>query len=119
LSLLLYLDDCAYHKLLASSLRQAGHQVVHPAQAGISGEKDPVHFAYAKTHALVLITKNPKDFLDLHNYDANHAGILAIYQDNDVTRDMNHAEITQAIANLEAAGVVLEGHFHVLNHWRY
>ena len=96
LSLPLYLDDCAYHKVLLSLLQGAGHQVVYPAQAGISGKKDPVHFDYAKKNSLVLITKNPKDFLDLHHHDSNHAGILGIYQDNDPTRDMSHAEIVQA-----------------------
>ena len=119
LSLPLYLDDCAYHKVLLSLLQAAGHQVFYPAQAGLSGDKDPIHFDYAQKNLLVLVTKNPKDFLDLHHHDSKHAGILAIYQDNDATRDMTQAEIVNAIANLENAGITLAGHYRVLNHWRY
>ena len=44
---------------------------------------------------------------------------MAIYQDNDVTRDMKNSEIVKAIDNLLEAGITIEGNFHVLNTWRY
>jgi hypothetical protein len=80
-----------------------------------------VHFHYAQTHGLVLITKNPRDFLVLHNQDPIHSGIFAIYQDNDPTRDMRPADIVGAIAKIEDAvqyGYQIAGAFHNLNAWR-
>ena len=44
---------------------------------------------------MTLITKNPADFLALHQIDSMHAGIFAIYQDNDKTRDMRDADIVE------------------------
>jgi hypothetical protein len=92
LSQRIYLDDCAYDKELVRVLEQAGHQVVTPAQAGNTGQPDQVHFRYAAEHALRLLTRNPDDFAELHDVDANHAGILLINQDNDRDRDMTNAE---------------------------
>ena len=101
----LYLDDCANSDLLADLLRQVGHQVFRPADAnvGLVGADDDVHFAFAAANDLTIITKNPSDFEDLHNIDQAHSGILAVYQDNDPTRDMSDAAIVNAIQNLEAA----------------
>jgi hypothetical protein len=117
LSQKIYLDDCAYDKELVQRLEAAGHQVVTPAQAGITGQPDEVHFRHAAEHGLVSLTKNPDDFLELHGKNASHAGLLVIYQDNDPDRDMNNAEIVRAIGNLEAAGATFSG--MVLNAWRY
>ncbi len=65
------------------------------------GRDDEVHFRYAAENGLILLTKNPDDFLELHDKDAQHAGILLVYQDNDPDRDMDHAQIVRALANLE------------------
>jgi predicted nuclease of predicted toxin-antitoxin system len=119
LSQKIYLDDCAYDKELVRCLQEAGHQVVTPAQAGITGRADDVHFRYAADHHLVLLTKNADDFLELHGKDSKHAGILVIYQDNNPDRDMSHADIVRAIANLLGAGVALSSTVQVLNAWRY
>jgi hypothetical protein len=99
-------------------LEAAGHQVT-PVQAGIRKAADLVHFKHAQTNGLVLLTKNPKDFLALHAMDQNHSGILLIYQDNDPGRDMTSADIVRAIKNLEDAGVAFQGACHSLNAWRY
>ena len=115
----IYLDDCAYAKELVRLLEAAGHQVTSPRLAGTTGREDEVHFRYASDNSLVLLTKNPDDFLDMHQKDAHHAGILLIYQDNDPDRDMGHAEIVRTIGNLEEAGVTFPGSCHVLNAWRY
>jgi hypothetical protein len=121
----LYLDDCANSALLTDLLQQAGHRVVRPTDAGINldGEDDAIHFAFAQANNLTVLTKNPADFLELHPADHQHAGILAVYQDNDATRDMSDAEIVKAIANLEGAaqsgGDPIPEHFHILNNWRY
>ena len=117
----LYLDDCADSDLLCDLLRNAGHTVVRPRDAGTTGEDDDVHLAYAVRNGFVLITKNPADFLALHNLDPNHPGIFAVYQDNDITRDMSDAEIVGAIGKIEATvphGYPIAGEFHTLNNWR-
>jgi Domain of unknown function (DUF5615) len=121
----LYLDDCSNYDLLAALLRHAGHQVVRPTDnvVGLEGEADLVHFAFAAAHGLTIITKNPADFKALHDQDSRHSGILAVYQDNDPSRDMNNTDIVRAIRNLEAAaqqgGPPILGEFHTLNDWRY
>jgi hypothetical protein len=88
----------------------------------LEGEDDHVHFGFAAAHRLTLITKNPADFKALHDLNPRHFGILAIYQDNDPSRDMSAAEIVRAIANLEQAaqsgGDPIQGMFHNLNLWR-
>ena len=114
-----YLDDCAYAKDLVRLLEAAGHLVTTPRQAGITGREDEVHFRYAADNSLILLTKNPDDFLDLHAKNAQHAGILLVYQDNDPDRDMSHQDIVRALANLEQAGVAFPGNCHILNAWRY
>jgi hypothetical protein len=115
----LYLDDCANSDLLAYLLAQAGHTVVRPTDVGTSGEDDAVHFVYAQTRGLVLITKNPPDFQALHQGSPNHPGIFAIYQDNDIDRDMTDPDVVAAIAKIEAAvGYPISGEFHNLNLWR-
>lgn len=77
----------------------------------------------SRPRGLTLITKNPADFKELHEREPRHAGILAVYQDNDPSRDMSNADIVRAIRNLEEAvqqgGPPIHGAFHVLNDWRY
>ncbi len=125
MSVNLYLDDCSNSDLLTDLLCQAGHQVVRPADAdgGLEGANDNEHLDFAAANGLTIITKNPSDFQHLHDLDPNHSGILAVYQDNDPTRDMSDAEIVNAIKNLEAAtnngGEPIPGKFHSLNDWRY
>jgi hypothetical protein len=89
----------------------------------LDGEDHQVHFGFAAAHGLAIITKNPGDFRALHELDQRHSGILGVYQDNDPSRDMSHAEIVRAINNLEAAaqqgGAPIQGEFHTLNDWPY
>jgi len=97
-ALKLYLDDCSNSDLLANLLRQAGHEVVRPTdeRVGLIGEDDDVHFAFVAAHGLTLITKNPANFKALHDLDLPHSGILAVYQDNDPSRDMSNADIVKS-----------------------
>ncbi len=121
MALNLYLDDCANADLLALLLRQAGHTVVRPADAGTSGVDDDVHLAYAVKNDLILVTKDPDDFHALHRQTPTHHGIFGVYQDNDVTRDMSAADIVTAIERIEAAAqhsYPIPGEFHNLNLWR-
>jgi len=118
----LYLDDDSAKASLVRLLRTAGHQVVIPADANLSGVSDSRHLTYAVQHRLVLLTRNHDDFEDLHLLvqatGGTHHGLLVVRLDNDPSRDMKDRDVARAIANLEGAGVRITNEFHVLNHWR-
>ncbi len=118
----IYLDDCADHNLLAILLRNAGHKVQTPRNAGTSGVVDIEHLEYAASYNYVLLTFNPSDFQSLHHEwqteGRRHAGIFLIYQDNDVAKDMKYTDIVRSIKNLLASGLPIANELHILNHWR-
>jgi len=115
----LYLDDSVTGRVLRRLLADAGYQFTLPADVGLDRAEDVRHAAYAMEHGLVLITKNPEHFRRLYAATDTHPGLLVIYRDNDVTRDMTDAEIVRALGNLITPGVPIRDQFHVLNHWRY
>ena len=115
----IYLDDCAYDRELVGQLQNAGYKAVTPFDSDLVGESDSLHFAYAAQQGFILLTRNPHDFEVLHTLNPDHAGILAIYQDNDPSKDMTVTEIVRAIGNLLESKVPIKGQFHVLNAWRW
>ena len=118
----LYLDDDSTKKPLIARLRKAGHTVVQPADAALSGASDPRHLLHAIQQGLLLLTRNHDDYEDLHLLvqaaGGCHAGILVVRADNDPKRDMKDGDIVRALQNLEQSGVPLANEFHILNHWR-
>ena len=118
----LYLDDCADDDTLAALLRRAGPRVHTPRVAGTSGVSDGEHLDYAARHSYTLLTKDPDDFLDLHNQwqamNRPHSGILLIYEEKEVNKNMSRAQIVVAIDNLVASGIPIANEIHLLNHWR-
>lgn len=121
MSLRLYLDDCVNSRELRRRLTAAGHEVETPSdvQPSLSGADDRTHFVHAKAVGRTILTLNVRDFKELHDNDSVHAGILAVYQDNNPARDMNCRDIVQAIANLESTGTPIAGEFWVLNVYRW
>lgn len=118
MSLRLYLDDCSNSRELTAKLRYAGHDVLIPIDAGTRGACDRVHIERAIAERRLLITHNCRDFEQLHRDIINHPGIIAIYRDNDASRDMTYDQIIAALRHLETWGLPLENTFHVLNVWR-
>jgi predicted nuclease of predicted toxin-antitoxin system len=118
----LYLDDDSCHGVLASLLRQAGHDVIVPNQVGTSGDNDPVHFAWSIRERRVIVSKNHGDFDELHRLvlasGGHHPGVIMIRQDNDRTRDLSLRGLVVAIRNLEASGVPTADKFIIINQWR-
>lgn len=119
-----YLDDCAFDYDLVAALEIAGLRAVTPIDAGLLGARDEEHLAFAAAAGLPLLTKNPRDFAPPRGASGTaaapeHAGILAVYQDNDPARDMSPADIARAVCNLLATGLPVAGHVHVLNQWQY
>ena len=117
-----YLDDCADANDLVSLLRQAGYPVHTPRTEQTRGLDDPLHLGYAAAHGYTLVTKNPKDFRELHQaWQAQghpHHGILLIYEENIRGKDMEPADIVRAIGKLLASGLTIVNELHVLNQWR-
>lgn len=118
----LYLDDDSIEALLVQMLRLAGRDVVIPANFGQSGAHDPVHLWVALLDQRTLLTRNNRDFEELHELirdsGGHHSGVFVVCRENDPTRDMKVAQIVRAIAKLEAARVPIADELIVLNHWR-
>jgi hypothetical protein len=81
----LYLDDDCAGKLLIQLLSAAGHDVVGPVDVGLAGVDDPVHLRYAVRDGRVLLTRNYRDFENLHDLilecRGHHRGILISRKD--------------------------------------
>jgi predicted nuclease of predicted toxin-antitoxin system len=118
----IYLDDDCASRLLIGQLRGAGHDFQAPADVGLSGQDDAVHFRQAVREQRVVMTRNYRDFKNLHDLvidaQGHHPGILVIRKDNDPKRDLKVSGIVRAIANLLAAGIGLADQYVTLNHWR-
>jgi hypothetical protein len=118
----LYLDDDSAESLLVTLLRQAGHQVQVPADAGIAGQHDPVHLIHAAREDRVLLSRNHDDFKILHELikqvQGHYPGVFIVRRDNDPTRDLKPAGIVRAVRKLLAANTPIRDEFNILNHWR-
>jgi hypothetical protein len=117
-----YLDEDTASPLLARMLRNAGHDVQTPAEAGLLGRSDPVELTHAVREGRILVTRNYCDFEDLHNLldvaGGHHSGILAIRRDNNPRRNMTPRDIVRALRNLEAGGTALADNYIILNAWQ-
>jgi hypothetical protein len=102
-------------------LIDAGHDVQIPAdvEPPLIGADDELHFAHARASQRAILTLNARDFKMLHDQGNDHCGILAIYQDNDPTRDMTYRDIVEAIAHLERTEVSIARGFWILNAYRW
>lgn len=117
-ALKIYLDDCLAAKILVSLLKKRGLSVVVPQAAGLEGRADWEHFEFCCRKGYVLLTANPSDFLALHQKEARHPGILAVYQDNNPKKDLNFKEMASVIQKIVKKKIPLAGQFVILNHWR-
>ncbi len=118
----LYLDDDIASPLLAQALRRAGHDVRTPADTGIAGASDSVHFRRAVLEARTILSRNYDEFEDLHKLviDAggHHPGVLAVRRDDPKRRNMKPHEIVRALHKLETSGAPIADAYDELNHWR-
>ncbi|MFB8788811.1 MAG: DUF5615 family PIN-like protein [Potamolinea sp.] len=119
MSLALLLDEDSQAKYLVNLLQKAGHDVLTVNEADLMSRSDSVVLDYARQQERVLLTRNCNDFQELHQAHPVHPGILAVFQNSDLAKNMNYQAIVQAIANLEAAGYTIENQFIILNQWNY
>ena len=119
---MLYLDDDSVHSVLVRLLQNAGHDLRIPANLGLTGREDPVHFRFAIRENRVLLTSNYKDFHWLHELileaKGHHPGIFVVRKDNNPKRDLTSVGIVRAIAKLETANQPIIDQYTVLNQWR-
>jgi hypothetical protein len=115
----LYLDDDMDANVLIRFLQEEGHEVMSPRAIAMRGTEDEAHLQYAAVHQCAVVTANVRDFLTLHQTwqeeGRHHAGILALYRENNPQRDMTYAQIARAISRLARAGLPLQNTFHNLN----
>ncbi|MBH8554997.1 DUF5615 family PIN-like protein [Nostocaceae cyanobacterium CENA357] len=113
------LDEDSQAKYLVNLLQVASHDVVTVNAVGLMNRPDSVVLDQARQDQRVLLTRNCNDFLELHQANPTHSGILAIYQNSDAAKNMSYQLIVKAIANLEAAEYALKNQFVILNQWNY
>jgi hypothetical protein len=86
------------------------------------GALDAVHLRHAVEVDRVLVSRNHKDFLELHKLvrvtGGIHTGILIVSRENNRRRDMTTHQVVRALANLLASGTPIKNQITVLNHWR-
>ena len=118
----IYLDEDLSSGMLASLLSKAGHDVATPAGATLLGRSDAVQLTHAIAEQRVCLSRNYKDFEELHllmqQGHGQHAGIIVVRRENDPTRDMTPKGIVAAIRKLESAGMPIANQYIVLNQWR-
>ena len=115
----LLLDEDSQCRSRVRLLREAGHDVLTVAEAGLHSHRDKDVLARAVAERRTLVTRNIRDFLLLHEAYPNHAGILGEHQDQDPSKNMSDAVLARAIYNLEASGWDIAGQFVALNAWSF
>ncbi|MEX0270220.1 DUF5615 family PIN-like protein [Leptolyngbyaceae cyanobacterium UHCC 1019] len=97
MSLRLLLDEDSQAKYLLNLLRLAGHDVITVNEAGLEGQVDSEVLNYAIQDRRSLLTRNCNDFRELHEINPNHSGVLAVYQDADLAKNMSYQAIAPVI----------------------
>jgi hypothetical protein len=117
----LYLDDDVAGGALILALRRAGHDVQTPQDAGLTGANDPVHLRHAIREGRPILSRNHKDYRELHDLireaQGRHTGVLVVRRDDPQKRNMKPRDVVRALRKLEAAGVPIADEYTILNHW--
>jgi predicted nuclease of predicted toxin-antitoxin system len=117
----LLLDDNMTSPLLASRLQAQVHDPVLASDVGLLSVTDPRVFIWAIGQALAVLTRDSRDFEDLHALimaaSGHHPGILVVRFDNDPRHNLTDRGIANAINKLESSGIPILDRIHVLNHW--
>jgi hypothetical protein len=117
-----YLDDDLDQDLLIRLAALRSHRLLSPRTLGRSGDHDALHFLYAVSQGLRLVTRNAKDFAALHEFGlgigGHHLGLLVVYEEADRRKNMRINDIVNALTKLEAANLSLGDQLVALNHYR-
>jgi hypothetical protein len=118
----LYLDDDSCSSVLVALLHKAGHDVLIPANIGMTGSHDAEHLLRSLHEGRVFLSRNVNDFDPIHKLvigcSGVHFGILLVRQDNDPRKKLTYKGIVSALANVERAYPDLSNELITLNDWR-
>lgn len=93
-----------------------------PADIGIVGADDAIHFIHAIRESRILLSGNHDDFENLHDLvvesGGHHCGMLIVCRDNNPKRDLIPKGVVAAVNRIESAGVDIRNCFYILNEWR-
>jgi predicted nuclease of predicted toxin-antitoxin system len=116
------IDENTSAPRLAARLRGEGHQPILAQDVGLLSAADPRVLIWAISHALPVLTRDNKDFQDLHDLimaaGGQHPGLLVVCFDDDPRHNLGDRAIAAAISKLESSGVPIPDQLHVLNQWR-
>ena len=117
-----YVDDDLDSDLLLRIAGNQGHVVISPRAVGLRGARDAAHLAYAARQQVPILSGNTGDFEALHDLTAalrgHHFGILLVYGERDVRRQMKAKQIVHELTQVEAKQSTLINALLVLNHYR-
>lgn len=118
----LYLDDDTCAAVLVALLRKAGHDVMIPADVGMSGRHDAEHLLRCVREGRVFVTHNYKDFEPIHELligcSGSHTRIMDIRREKNPRKTMSVKNIVVAVGKVEQAYSDLTNEYVTLNDWR-
>jgi hypothetical protein len=118
----LLIDENMNSPLIASRLRAQGHNPVLAGDVGLLSVADPRVLIWAIIQVVPVLTRDHDDFEDLHDLlmagGGHHPGILVVRFDSDPRHNLTDRGIAGALSKLEASGIPIPDHMHVLNQWR-
>jgi predicted nuclease of predicted toxin-antitoxin system len=118
----LYLDEDIASRHLIGALQKAGHDVTSARDINLLGESDTLQLTQAVRDVRVCVTKNHRDFEQLHDLvlltGGSHPGIFTIRSDNDRPREIKPSQIINAIKNVLTILSSVRNHVVCLNEWR-
>lgn len=118
----LLLDENMSDRRLASRLRALAHDPVLAVDVGLTSCSDPRVLIWAIAQDVPVLTRDAKDFTDLHDLimaaAGHHSGVLIVRFDDDPRHNLTDRGIANAIKKLESSGVPIADRIHVLNQWR-
>jgi predicted nuclease of predicted toxin-antitoxin system len=116
------IDENTSSPRLASRLRAQGHDPILAGDVGLLSVADPRVLIWAINQGLPVLTRDSRDFEDLHDLvmaaGGHRPGMLIVRFDDDPRHNMSDRQIGVAISKLESAGLPISDQLHVLNHWR-
>jgi hypothetical protein len=107
---LLFADEC-FPFPAVTVLRGLGHDVLTTAEAGLAGigTDDPDILAEATRLGRAVLTMNRRDYINLHNLNSAHGGIVICSRDPDTTA------LAGRIHDALSAASVLAGQLYRVN----
>ena len=117
-----YLDDDLDSDRLIRLAESRSHRLISPRSVEMSGSHDALHFLYAASHNLPILTRNASDFEALHEFalgiGGHHSGLIVVYEEEERRKNMRPDQIVRALTNLETARFAPADRLIALNHYR-